>query len=122
LGELNNSPVSTADWPADRPAWLAAWTAEDAMVRAGEEKCVAVGILGALSPDRLTFGRLAPGFIDGDSALAARFLYVWPEPAGRRRSAARRPTTRASWRSCRRSPTSPATAGRPAAFRSMTPR
>jgi len=77
-----------ADWMdeasqrADRPAWLAAWTTEDAMVRAGEEKCVAVGILGALSPDRLTFGRLAPGFIDGDSALAARFLYVWPEPAG----------------------------------------
>jgi hypothetical protein len=72
-----------ADWMdeatqrADRPAWLAGWTAEDAMVRGGEEKCFAVGILGALSPERL-----APGFTDGDTALAARFLYVWPEPAG----------------------------------------
>src|SRR5437879_3536647 len=62
---------------AKRPAWLAGWNAGAAMIGGGAQECFAVGIVGALLPERL-----APGFIDGDSALAARFLYVWPEPAG----------------------------------------
>ena len=69
-----------ADWMdeaqrrAERPAWLAAWSAGPAMVGRWPRECLAVGIAGALSPERL-----APGFVDGDSALAARFLYAWPE-------------------------------------------
>lgn len=69
-----------ADWMEEakrreeRPAWLAAWNAGPAMVKRRDLECFAVGILGALSPDRL-----APGFVDGDRALAARFLYVWPQ-------------------------------------------
>jgi hypothetical protein len=72
-----------ADWMdeaarrAERPAWLAGWSAGPAMIGRSPQDCFAVGITGALSPDRL-----APGFVDGDSALAARFLYVWPEAAG----------------------------------------
>jgi len=82
-----------ADWMdeaarrAERPAWLAGWSAGPAMIGRCPQECFAVGITGALSPDRLSAdrlseGRLAPGFVDGDSALAARFLYVWPETAG----------------------------------------
>jgi hypothetical protein len=68
-----------ADWMAEarqraeRPAWLAAWSAAPALVDRRGHDCFAVGIAGALLPERL-----APGFVDGDSALAARFLYVWP--------------------------------------------
>jgi hypothetical protein len=62
---------------AERPAWLAGWNAGPAMIGRTPQACFAVGILGALSPERL-----APGFIDGDGALAARFLYAWPPQAG----------------------------------------
>ena len=76
-----------ADWMdeaprrAERPAWLAAWNAEPAMVGRSAQKCFAVGIVGALSAERLA-PPLSTSFVDGDSALAARFLYVWPEPGG----------------------------------------
>lgn len=69
-----------ADWMDEagrrdeRPAWLAAWNAAPAMVTRSPVECFPVGILGALAPERL-----APGFVDGDSALAARFLYAWPQ-------------------------------------------
>ncbi len=72
-----------ADWMDEaggrtkRPAWLAGWSAEPAMIGGLSQHSFAVGILGALSPDRL-----APGFLEGDSALAARFLYVWPPAPG----------------------------------------
>jgi hypothetical protein len=72
-----------ADWMAEagrrtgrgsgRPAWLAAWNAAPATIDDWPNACVAVGIAGALSPDRLRGG--AGGL---DSALASRFLYVWP--------------------------------------------
>lgn len=64
-----------ADWMAEarrrpaRPAWLAAWNAGAAMIDDHAKACFAVGIAGAL----------APGFAVGDSALASRFLYAWPE-------------------------------------------
>ena len=53
---------------AERPAWLASWSAETAMIGGWPKECFAVGIAGALSP----------GAAFGDSALASRFLYVWP--------------------------------------------
>ena len=52
-----------------RPAWLAAWNAASAMIGDQSKPCFAVGIAGALSP----------GVAVGDSALASRFLYVWPQ-------------------------------------------
>jgi hypothetical protein len=39
--------------------------------------CLAIGIAGALSPERLV------SFTDGDSALASRFLYAWPARGAR---------------------------------------
>ena len=68
-----------ADWMAEagrraeRPAWLAGWNAAPAMIDGRPKACFAVSLLGALSPERL-----AP-LIAGESALASRFLYVWPE-------------------------------------------
>src|SRR5437899_1551082 len=97
LGEPRAAPVSFPlpllpgrwrDWveaasrSAERPAWLAGWDAAPARIRGAEQACFAVGLMGALSPERLAPAHLSQGFIDGDSALAARFLYVWPEPAG----------------------------------------
>ena len=80
-----------ADWweeagrRAARPAWLAGWNAGPAMIDGQPKACFAVSLLGALSPEDLG-GRLAPltagtGGLAGklDSALASRFLYVWPE-------------------------------------------
>jgi hypothetical protein len=64
-----------ADWMAEagrrsvRPAWLAGWSAAPAMIGGWPKACFAVGIAGALPP----------GFTGADSALASRFLYVWPE-------------------------------------------
>jgi hypothetical protein len=58
---------------AARPAWLAAWNAGPALIGERSRDCLAIGIAGALSPDRLA------SFTDGDSALASRFLYTWPE-------------------------------------------
>jgi hypothetical protein len=58
---------------AARPAWLAAWSAGPALIGERSRDCLAIGIAGALSPDRLA------SFTDGDSALASRFLYAWPE-------------------------------------------
>ena len=63
------------EWMAEagrRPAkaaWLAGWSAAPALIGGWPKECFAVGIAGALSPEGLAF----------DSALAARFLYVWPE-------------------------------------------
>ena len=53
-----------------RPAWLAGWNAASAMIGRYPKACFAVGLLGALAPERL---------VSLDSALASRFLYVWPE-------------------------------------------
>jgi len=64
-----------ADWMAEagrrpvRPAWLAGWSAAPAMIGGWSKACFAVGIAGALPP----------GYTGADSALASRFLYVWPE-------------------------------------------
>ena len=70
-----------AEWMDDarqrpaRAAWLAGWSAGPARIgRYHTEECFALGIAGALTPESLS-----RGFIGGDSALAARFLYVWPE-------------------------------------------
>lgn len=60
---------------AERPSWLAAWNAGPARVALCLQPSFAVGVAGALSLERLA------AFADGDSALAARFLYVWPQPA-----------------------------------------
>jgi hypothetical protein len=54
-----------------RPAWLAGWSAAETMIRNWPKNCCAVGIAGALSPERLA--------AFSDSALASRFLYVCPE-------------------------------------------
>jgi hypothetical protein len=77
-----------ADWmdearrrPA-RPAWLAGWNAEPARIGLFSQECFAAGIAGTLTPERLSRDGGGAGFIDGDSALAARFLYVWPERGG----------------------------------------
>ena len=65
------------DWMAEagrrsaRPAWLAGWSAAETMIGNWPKNCCAVGIAGALSPERLA--------ALSDSALASRFLYVWPE-------------------------------------------
>ncbi|HTR86426.1 MAG TPA: DUF3987 domain-containing protein [Reyranella sp.] len=62
---------------AVRPAWLAGWSAAPAHTgRHRDEESFAVGIAGTLTPERLLH---RTGFLDGDSALAARFLYAWPE-------------------------------------------
>lgn len=65
-----------ASTPA-RPAWLAGWSAGPARLSApggGEwsKACLAIGIAGALSPERLA------AFAEGDAALASRFLFAWP--------------------------------------------
>jgi hypothetical protein len=66
------------DWMAEagrrsaRAAWLAGWSAAPALIDGWPKECFAVGIAGALSPERLAF----------DNALAARFLYVWPGRGG----------------------------------------
>jgi len=77
-----------ADWmdearrrPA-RPAWLAGWSAGPARIGLFSQECFAAGIAGTLTPGRLSRDGGGAGFIDGDSALAARFLYVWPERGG----------------------------------------
>jgi len=57
-----------------RPAWLAGWNAASAMIGRYPKACFAVGLLGALAPERLS-----GSFTGGDGALASRFLYVWPE-------------------------------------------
>lgn len=68
-----------ADWMeaarrrAVRPAWLAGWSAGPAMIGRHSQDCFAVGLAGALTPDRLV------PLVEGDSALASRLLYVWPE-------------------------------------------
>ncbi len=68
---------------AARPAWLAAWSAGPAPLDKGVNDCFAVGIAGALTPERLAPEMLVPtgqgNFLDGDGALASRFLYAWPE-------------------------------------------
>jgi hypothetical protein len=62
-----------ADWMAGasararRAAWLAGWSAGATRI-----DCFAIGLLGALTPDRLA------AVADGDSALASRLLYAWP--------------------------------------------
>jgi hypothetical protein len=67
-----------ADWMDEarrrtaRPAWLAGWSAGSARIGRHPEDCLAVGLLGAVGPERLA------SLVDGDSALASRFLYVWP--------------------------------------------
>jgi hypothetical protein len=65
--------MRSAERPKARPAWLAAWSAGPARIGYAEQERLAVGIAGALTPDRVA------GFVDGDSSLAARFLYCWPE-------------------------------------------
>ena len=77
-----------ADWmdearrrPA-RPAWLAGWSAGPARIGPFSQACFAAGIAGALTPASLSREGGGAGFIDGDSALAARFLYIWPERGG----------------------------------------
>lgn len=77
-----------ADWmdearrrPA-RPAWLAGWSAGPARIGLFSQECFAAGIAGTLTPASLSREGGGAGFIDGDSALAARFLYVWPERGG----------------------------------------
>ena len=74
-----------ADWmdearrrPA-RPAWLAGWSAGPARIGPFSQECFAAGIAGTITPASLSREVGGAGFIDGDSALAARFLYVWPE-------------------------------------------
>ncbi len=77
-----------ADWMAGaqkhktRHSWLAAWNAGPARISFGQQEIFAVGIAGALAPERLASPGNAQGFVDGDSALAARFLFCWPQ-AGR---------------------------------------
>ena len=63
--------MAEAGRPSARPAWLAGWSAAETMIRNWPKNCCAVGIAGALSPERVT--------ALSDSALASRFLYVWPE-------------------------------------------
>ncbi|SJZ59180.1 Protein of unknown function [Enhydrobacter aerosaccus] len=75
-----------ADWMAEanargrrqdrrpaRPAWLAGWSAGSSLVGPRPRDDFAVGIAGALSPERLA------AWGEGDRALASRFLYVWPQ-------------------------------------------
>lgn len=77
MAEAGRRPGSRSGARSGRPAWLAAWNAGSAMIDDRSKACLAVGLLGALSPERL-----GGGFTGGagklDSALASRFLYVWP--------------------------------------------
>lgn len=58
---------------AARAAWVAGWSGGPARIDGLSEPCFAVGIAGALSPERLS------ALTSGDGALASRLLYAWPE-------------------------------------------
>ncbi len=59
-----------------RLAWLAGWKGAPTMVHGLSQECLAVGLLGAMTPERLaSFAR------EQEGALASCFLYVWPERA-----------------------------------------